>query len=154
MASRSWSSARWSPPPRPHAPRPTGRTRASPRMPDPAQPAYPALYQINTRLWLTELSRSLGRPATLDDIPDAALDELAAAGYDWVWLLSVWQTGIASRRVSLEDPGLRATFERTLRGLQDADIAGSGFAITGYTVATSLGGDEALARLRGRLRQR
>ena len=32
---------------------------------------YPSLYQINTRVWLTELSRKLGRPATLDDIPDA-----------------------------------------------------------------------------------
>ena len=30
--------------------------------------AHPLLYQINTRVWLTELSTSLGRPATLDDI--------------------------------------------------------------------------------------
>ncbi len=34
-------------------------------------PAHPSLYQINTRVWLTELSRQLGRPATLDEIPDA-----------------------------------------------------------------------------------
>ena len=39
---------------------------------------YPALYQINTRVWLTALSRRLGRPATLDDIPDAELDALIA----------------------------------------------------------------------------
>ena len=37
-------------------------------------PANPALNQINMRVWLTELSRSLGRPATLDDVPDDALD--------------------------------------------------------------------------------
>ena len=30
-------------------------------------PRYPSLYQINTRVWLAELSRSLSRPATLDD---------------------------------------------------------------------------------------
>ena len=36
-----------------------------------SDPRYPALYQINTRVWLTELSRALGRRATLDDIPDA-----------------------------------------------------------------------------------
>jgi hypothetical protein len=29
---------------------------------------YPSLYQINTRVWLTELSRTLGRSAALDDI--------------------------------------------------------------------------------------
>lgn len=33
--------------------------------------SYPLLYQINTCVWLTELSRKLDRPATLDDIPDA-----------------------------------------------------------------------------------
>ena len=26
-----------------------------------ATPRYPSLYQINTRVWLTDLSRSLGR---------------------------------------------------------------------------------------------
>jgi hypothetical protein len=29
------------------------------------KPLYPSLYQVNTRVWLTELSRALGRPATL-----------------------------------------------------------------------------------------
>jgi len=45
---------------------------------------YPALYQINSRVWLTELSQKLERPATLDDIPDADLDRLTALGFDWV----------------------------------------------------------------------
>ncbi len=43
-------------------------------------PRYPSLYQINTRVWLTALAQSLGRPATLDDIPDAELDRLAGDG--------------------------------------------------------------------------
>ena len=38
--------------------------------------------------------------------------------------------------------------------MREEDIAGSGFAITGYTVHQQLGGDAALARLRERLRQR
>jgi hypothetical protein len=42
-----------------------------------ALPAHPSLYQINTRVWLTELSRNLGKVVTLDDIPDAELDRLA-----------------------------------------------------------------------------
>ena len=41
---------------------------------------YPLLFQINTRVWLTELARLLRRPATLDDIPDAELDRLAEMG--------------------------------------------------------------------------
>ena len=104
-------------------------------------PLYPSLYQINTRVWLTELSWALRRPATLDDIPDAELDRLAAMGFDWVWFLSVWQTGPAGQRVSRTNPEWRREFEETLPDLHEEDIAGSGFAITGYTVHESLGGD-------------
>ena len=43
---------------------------------------YPALYQINTRVWLTELTCALGRSATLDDIPDADLDRFAELRFD------------------------------------------------------------------------
>jgi Alpha amylase, catalytic domain len=119
-----------------------------------ADPEYPSLYQINTRVWLTELSRSLGRPATLDDVPDDELDRIAAMELDWIWLLSVWQTGPAGRQVSLTSPRWRQEFEETLPDLTDDDIAGSGFAITGYTVHPALGGDAALGRLRERLRSR
>jgi glycosidase len=117
-------------------------------------PHYPSLYQVNTRVWLTELSRDLGRPATLDDIPDAELDQFAAIGFDWIWMLSVWQTGPAGQRVSRTNPEWRHEFEETLHDLRDEDIPGSGFAIADYTVHRDLGGDPALARLRVRLKQR
>jgi len=119
-----------------------------------SRPRYPSLYQINTRVFLTDLSRSLGRPATLDDIPDAELDRVAGMGFDWVWLLSVWRTGPAAQRVSRANPEWRREFEETLPDLCEEDIAGSGFAITGYTAHPALGGDAALARLRERLRRR
>jgi len=45
-------------------------------------PRYPSLYQVNTRVWLTRLSASLGRKATLADIPDTELDRLAGMGFD------------------------------------------------------------------------
>jgi glycosidase len=116
--------------------------------------AYPSLYQINTRVWLTELSKSLGRPAALDDIPDAELDRLAEMGFDWVWFLSLWQTGQAGQRISRANPEWRKEFQETLADLREEDIAGSGFAITAYTVHSNLGGEAALARLRERLRKR
>ena len=115
---------------------------------------YAALYQINTRVWPTELSSGLGRPVTLDDIPDAELDRLAQLGFDWIWMLSVWQTGPGARRVSRSNAEWRKEFKETLADLREEDIAGSGFAITGYTTHRALGGDDALARLRARLRQR
>jgi hypothetical protein len=48
---------------------------------------YPSLYQINTRVWLRELSDHWGRPATLADIHDAILDQIVFLGFDYVW----WQ---------------------------------------------------------------
>jgi hypothetical protein len=115
---------------------------------------YGSLFQINTRVWLTELSRNLGRRATLDDIPDAELDRLSDDGFEWIWMLSVWQTGLAAQRISRSNPEWRHEFELTLPDLRDEDIAGSGFAISGYTVHRDLCGDAALARLRDRLRKR
>ena len=69
---------------------------------------HPCLYQVNTRVWLTELACGLGRPATLDDIPDAELDRIAGMGFEWVWFLSVWQTGLAGAAgVSRSNPQWR-----------------------------------------------
>ena len=118
------------------------------------QTKYPSLYQINTRVWLTQLSDDLDRPATLDDIPDGELDRLAEMGFDWIWFLSVWTTGEKGRKVSLENQEWRHEFENTLPNLKEEYIGGSGFAIAAYHVHPNLGGDEALVRLRERLNTR
>jgi glycosidase len=91
---------------------------------------------------------------TLDDIPDADLDRLAELGFDWIWFLSVWQTGPAAQQVSRSNAGWRKEFHETLPDLKEQDIGGSGFAIQNYTVHRDLGGAAALARLRQRLQQR
>ena len=102
---------------------------------------------------MTALSRAKQRPVTLDDIPRKFLAHIAEMGFEWVWLLSVWQTGAAGRRISRLNPAWRREFEHTLPDLQEEDIGGSGFAITGYSVSEALGGDGALAKLRERLRK-
>src|SRR6478735_257068 len=112
------------------------------------QPTYPSLYQVNTRVWLTDLSKDIGRQATLDDIPDSLLDHLAKMGFDWVWLLSVWCTGELARGISRTHPAFRHDYEEALDDLSEEDIAGSGFAIADYIVHPDLGGNNALKRLR------
>lgn len=114
-------------------------------------PRYPSLYQINTRVYLNALSKELGRPATLDDFPDFELERFADMGFDWIWLLGVWQTGELSREVSRKREDLLTEFLYYLPDLQDADICGSCFAITGYSVNRVLGGEAALTRLRQRM---
>jgi len=117
-------------------------------------PANPALYQINTRVTLHERGIALGRRATLDDVDDAMLDEIAERGFSWVWFLGVWQTGPAGRAVSRANVKMVEECRRVLPDLRDEDISGSPFAIAAYTVHNDFGGDPALARLRERLARR
>jgi hypothetical protein len=62
---------------------------------------------------MKQLFPALNRPATLDEIPDASLERLARVGFDWVWLLSVWQTGAEGQKVSRSNPQWRKEFEET-----------------------------------------
>lgn len=117
-------------------------------------PIYPSLYQVNTRVWLQQLTRSLARPATLDDIPDSALDEWVRLGFDWIYWLGVWQTGELAPQVSRTNPEWVAVYQRLLADLTDVDVSGSCFAVTGYSVHQTMGGNAAMARLRDRLHQR
>lgn len=112
------------------------------------------LLQINTRVWLRECAAALGRPATLDDVPEAALDRIAGQGFEWVWWLGVWQTGPAGREEARAHPALQAEYRAVLPDLQDEDIGGSPFAVQQYVVHDDFGGPAALRRLRDRLRQR
>ena len=45
-------------------------------------PAFPSLYQWNTRVAVGELARALGRTANLDDLPDATLPDTLPAVSD------------------------------------------------------------------------
>jgi glycosidase len=117
-------------------------------------PRYPSLFQINSRVWLQRMSREAGRPIALADIDEATLDGFAERGFDWIWLLSVWQIGAAGRAVSRANAQWRAEFQAVLPDLTEDDICGSGFAITAYTVSDALGGEAALAQFRERLARR
>ena len=113
-----------------------------------------SLYQLNTRVVLQERGVALGRPATLDDLEDSFLDEIAANGFEWVWLLGVWQTGAAGRAISRSNPKLVDECRRVLPDLKMDDISGSPFAIVAYETSRDFGGDAALARTRERLARR
>lgn len=115
---------------------------------------FPTLYQVHTRVFLTELSKTLNRPATLDDVSDELLDDFAQQGFDWLWLLGIWQTGPAGREVSRTSADWRSGFVEDLPDVTDFDVCGSPFAIQSYTPHTAFGGAEALARFRERLRAR
>jgi glycosidase len=115
---------------------------------------YPTLYQINTRAWLHELDVAPGRVATLEDISAASIDQIAADGFDWVWLLGIWQTGEAGRQVSLHQPEWQVEYRELLPDFAPDDVCGSPFAVQEYVVNREFGGPPALERFRKRLADR
>ena len=116
--------------------------------------SYPSLYQVNTRVWLRELSEHFGRATTLADIPDEFLDQIVSLGFDYVWFLGLWQTGSAGRQVSLSHPEWLQEFQATLPNFTEADVSGSPFAVTGYTLHRDFGQKADLLGLKERLRGR
>jgi Alpha amylase, catalytic domain len=111
-------------------------------------PRHPVLYEINTRVWVRELSARAGKRLTLDTIPVEEVERIAALGFDAVWLMGVWTTGLAAIRLARADPGLRADYRRALPDLTDGDVIGSPYAVSRYQVSADLGGPAALASLR------
>ncbi len=109
------------------------------------------IYEINTWVWLTELSQHYGQSLTLETVPDAALDELAALHVDAVWLMGVWQRSRFARTNALK---YKDEYVRALPDLTDDDVIGSAYSIGAYEVDAGLGGRAALAHLRARLQAR
>lgn len=117
-------------------------------------PDHPVLYEINTWPWLRELSAAAGTRITLADVPQSELERIDALGFDGVWLMGVWERSPGSREIASSLPDLLFEYERALPDLTAADIVGSPYAIHRYEVDATLGGPEALAGLRERLRER
>jgi hypothetical protein len=117
-------------------------------------PRHPLLYEINTRVWLRELSDRYATSVALDTVPEAELDRLAAWGVDAVWLMGVWEPSVRAREVARTHPDLQAEYDQALPDLDASDVVGSPFAVYDYAVSQRLGGDRALKALREQLAQR
>jgi len=109
----------------------------------------PIIYEINTWVWLTQLSGEYDRPITLANVPAEALEDLAAWGFDAVWLMGVWHRGRATRMSALN---YLHEYRPALPDITEADVPGSAFAICDYQVEERLGGRAGLAIFREQLR--
>jgi glycosidase len=116
-------------------------------------PANPTVYEINTRVWLNELSRQLGREISLADVPQEEILRIASFGFDAVWLMGVWQHSPAARQVARSYPEWQPGFRQALPDLAVDDIVGSPYAIYDYKVDERLGGERSLAAIRDKFRE-
>lgn len=111
-------------------------------------PHQPVILEVNTWVWLDELSRALGRRITLATVPPDAWYRLLTRGIDAVWLMGVWTRSPAGAVIARSEPGVHAELQAALPDLSDDDVVGSPYSIRGYTVDQRLGGDEGLAAAR------
>ena len=117
-------------------------------------PRYPTVYEINTWVWLSELSKNAGRPVDLGSVPAAEWDAIAASGFDAVWLMGVWQRSPAGIAIANKNPGLLEGFRRALPEFRLEDNIGSPYCVRGYEVDERLGGPEGLSHARKELANR
>jgi hypothetical protein len=102
-------------------------------------PERPTIYEINTAVWLTRLGG-----VTLDRVPGAAWDALAAPPVDAVWLMGVWRRSPAGLAIALQ----------AMPDLRDAGAIGSPYCVREYVVDERFGGARALATARAELERR
>jgi len=111
-------------------------------------PRKPFIYQINTWVWLNELSRKYRRPITLESVPDEVLNDLAALQVDCIWLMGIWTRSTAARQSALR---YTHEYKPALPDLKQDDVVGSAYAVGSYQVDEHLGGRTGLAAFRRRL---
>ena len=116
--------------------------------------AQPVIYEVNTLVWLGELSRRAGRPLTLGDVSAEAWDSLALPGVDAVWLMGVWERSEAGRRLADTDADIQRSIREALPDVRPEDVVGSPYCVRRYVVDGSLGGPAALAAARQELAAR
>ncbi|HEX6523737.1 MAG TPA: hypothetical protein VF070_27615 [Streptosporangiaceae bacterium] len=117
-------------------------------------PDKPVIYEINTAIWLADLSRSAGRRVTLADVPTSAWDDVTPAGVDALWLMGVWERSPAGLELANANAGLQASFREALPDLRPGDVIGSPYCVRRYVVDDAFGGPQALAEARATLARR
>ena len=75
-------------------------------------PKHPVIYEINTWVWLGELSRKYQRPVNLATVPPEEWDAIASHGFDAVWFMGVWERSPAGIEISMRNKGLLEDFRR------------------------------------------
>jgi hypothetical protein len=119
-----------------------------------AWPRYPAAYEINAWVWLSELSQKYRKNVNLSWVPAVEWDAVGAYGFDAIWLMGVWERSPAGIMIANQNQNLLDDFRRALPDFRPCDNAGSPYCIRRYAVDRNLGGPEGLAIARRELSKR
>lgn len=113
--------------------------------------AHPHLYEINTWVWLEELSAKHGRCLRLQDVPHEEWDRLSDLGFDFVYLMGVWRRSLIGRRIFRTEPRNHRDFDAALPGWKVRDVVGSPFSIQDYSPDPRIATAEGLSEVHKQL---
>ena len=113
-----------------------------------AWPRHPVIYEINTWVWLGDLSRIYRRVVDLATVPEQEWDAIASHGFDAVWFMGVWERSPAGIEISMRNKGLLEDFRGALPDFSAEDNVGSPYCVRRYAVDEHLGGPEGLSDAR------
>lgn len=116
--------------------------------------ANPNLYEINTAVWLYELSEKYGKRMTIGQVPVSEWDRLKDSGFHFIWLMGVWKRCMSDREYFLADPRNVELCNTVLPGWTEQDIIGSPYAVAGYEPDPHVGNWEEIDRVRRELHAR
>jgi glycosidase len=105
-------------------------------------------------VWLKKLSRRAGRQVTLGGVPDAEWDALRRLGFDFIWLMGVWERSPEGARIQRTDASLSRQFKLALPGWRPEQVVGSPYAVRRYQPDPRIGTSIDLDRVREKLRAR
>jgi glycosidase len=114
----------------------------------------PTLYEINTVLWLDELSGKYGKQVNLGTVPSTEWDKVRDCGFDYVWLMGVWERSATGRRIARETTELYPAYQQALPDWSPQDVVGSPYSIRRYRPDPLVGGWEDLEKARRQLARR
>ena len=117
-------------------------------------PKHPVIYEINTWVWLHELSVKYHTLITLQAVPEEEWDAIGDLGMDAVWFMGVWERSPAGIDIANKNEGLLADFRRALPDYRTEDNVGSPYCVRRYEADPRLGGREGLAAARQELARR
>jgi hypothetical protein len=84
---------------------------------------HPHLFEINTLSFLNRLSDRSGTPVRLSTVPDGEWRAIKQRGFDYVWLMGVWERSRASRVEALKDSRLCEAYQNAVPGWREDDIS-------------------------------
>lgn len=109
------------------------------------------IFEINTVTFINHLSNVYGKRMSLISVPDVEWEIIRDLGFEYIWLMGVWQRSLMSKQCAVENEDLRKNYDLALPGWNVEDISGSPYAIKAYKLDSTFGKRRDMEFLRTKL---